>query len=364
MKTVFAILLALAAIPATAADNDLSAHIVLFHAVDQKPPVEHAARLASLGEYTEAFLAKEMRRWKKSIERTKIFARDAKGKIRVTVVSGKLASTGRDALPQINIRAMREAGKQLRIPSGRPVVWWVFYDYPDVKGFRGGARGMGGMAINAYPAGEGALDLTQDLASPEFATAAIKGMVHEFGHALGLPHIGPRPGRKLGNSLMGPVNRAYWGKTGSDEQRVYLSEVSAAMLWKHPIFQVSKSEEPEPVKIETENLKAHEVDGQIVIEGIVSAENKAHTAVVLDSERGRFGDYWARPYVGKIDPQSGEFRVVIEEPYNRGMLHLSFSLVNGSTTDGTKPFQRGSDLRFSYQGKSGSRKISRPANAR
>lgn len=357
MKTAAVLLLTLITGLANAADNDLHAHIVLFHADDSKPPADHAERLASLGEYVEAFLAKEMRRWKKPVERTKIFARNAEGKIRVTVTSGKLASNGRNALPEIRTKALREAGKQLRVPQGKPAVWWIFYDHPDVKGFQGGARGFGGMAINAYPVGEGSFDPNAPMASPKLADAKVKGAIHEFGHALGLPHIGPRPGRKLGNSLMGPVNRAYWGKTGSEEQRVYLSEVSAAMLWKHPIFRVSKIQAPQLAKIETENLKAREVDGQVVVEGIVSAENKAHTAVVLDSERGRFGDYWARPYVGSIDPQNGEFRVVIEEPFERGMLHLSFSLVNGTTTDGTKPFQRGSDLRFEYQGKPGSRSV-------
>lgn len=357
MKFLISLAIFITALPVMAADNDLNAHIVLFHADDAKPPAGHAERLASLGEYVEAFLAKEMRRWKRPIERQKIFARDAKGRIRVTVTAGKLASNGRNALPEIRTKALREAGRRLGIPQGKAAIWWIFYDHPDVKGFQGGARGTGGVAINAYPIGEGAFDSQASMAAPELAAAKVKGAIHEFGHALGLPHIGPRPGRELGNSLMGPVNRAYWGRTNPDEQRVYLSEVAAAMLWKHPVFRNAKPQELSPVQIETENLKVQEVDEQVVLTGIVHAENKAHSAVVLDSERGRFGDYWARSYVGKIEPQSGEFRVVIKEPFTRGRLHLSFSLVNGLTTDGEQPFQRGTELRFSYQGRPGSRKI-------
>jgi|GEM_PF-1245359 hypothetical protein len=32
-----------------------------------------------------------------------------------------------------------------------PVIWWIFHDYEGVKGFQDGARGTGGIAINAYP---------------------------------------------------------------------------------------------------------------------------------------------------------------------------------------------------------------------
>ena len=359
MKTLLVFLLALSAVAASAADNDLFAHIVLFHADDRKPPEDHATRLASLGEYVEGFLEREMRRWKMPIERTNIFARDPKGKIRVTVVAGELASTGRNALPEIRTRALREAGKQLGMPQGKTAVWWIFYDHPDVKGFQGGARGAGGIAINAFPVGEGTFDSAAAMASPKLADAKVKGAIHEFGHALGLPHIGPRPGRQLGNSLMGPVNRAYWGKTGSDETRVYLSSVSAAMLWRHPIFQTAKIGEPTSLKIEPKDLRALEEDGQIIVRGRLVTDRKAHSAVLLDSERGRFGDYWARPYVGTVDPETGAFRIVVAEPFERGMLHLSFSFENGLTTaDGTMPFQRGTDLKFTYAGEPDSRKIS------
>jgi hypothetical protein len=32
-----------------------------------------------------------------------------------------------------------------------PVIWWIFHDYEGVRGFQDGARGTGGIAINAYP---------------------------------------------------------------------------------------------------------------------------------------------------------------------------------------------------------------------
>lgn len=357
-KLFITLLLSSSVISGSAKDNDLHAQIVLFHQADKKPAGDHTERLRSLGRYVEGFLGREMKRWQKPIERTQIFARDAKGKIKVTVVSGTLASGGRQALPEIRTRALRGAGQQLRIPPDKPVVWWIFYDYAGVKGFQGGARGSGGMAINAYPPGDGTFDSTHDLAAPEFAAANVKGTVHEFGHALGLPHIGPRPGLKLGNSLMGPVNRAFWGKSGTDDTRVHLSEVSAAMLWRHPIFQPDATATPEqPDDLKVKALKATEANGGIVISGQLVSGQSAHSAVLLDSERGRFGDYWARPYSSLIDQQTGRFSITIEEPFRSGTAYLSFSLENGLTSDGDKPFQRGSKLEVTYQGEPGSREI-------
>lgn len=62
-----------------------------------------------------------------------------------------------------------------------------------------------------------------------------KASIHELGHAFGLPHIGPLQADDLGNSLMGPVIRAYRSRH-PNEQRVYLTRASGAMLWKHPLF--------------------------------------------------------------------------------------------------------------------------------
>ena len=129
------------------------------------------------------------------------------------------------------------------------------------------------------------------------------------------------------------------------------------MLESHPIFQPKATAEPIlPAKVQLQDLKAIETDGQIVVKGKLSAGRPALTAVILDSERGRFGDYWARPYTAPINADTGEFNIRVTEPFTSGTLFLSFSFAHGVTTsDGDKQCQRGSDIQFRYRGKPGAR---------
>jgi len=261
-------------------------------------------------------------------------------------------------------KAIAGATKQLGLKAGgTPVIWWIFYNYPDVKGFQGGARGSGGVAINAYPKGDDLIGIETELAEGNLADMAIKGTIHEFGHALGLPHIGPRPALKLGNSLMGAINKAFWRKSGSNDVRVYINEASSVALWKHPIFQKEATPNPKiSAKVAVGDLQvAESKDGiSIVIKGKLSAKNPAHSVITLDSEQGRYGDYWARSYVAKIDPDTGEFQISVTEPFEKGTLFLSFAFDNGMTTsDGKQPFQQGSSIEIPYSTENGQREFQR-----
>ncbi len=344
-----------------AKDNDRFARIILFIPSDAEAPKNFEARLASLAVRSEALLSENFERWKHPVERSEIFARNDNGTMKVTLVKSDLLNPkGRGALPEVREKAISGAKKQLALkPGGPPVIWWIFYDYPEVKGFQGGARGSGGIAINAYPKGDDLIRVKTELAGGDLAEMAIKGTIHEFGHALGLPHIGPRPGLKLGNSLMGPINRAFWRKSGTTDVRVYINEASIVALWKHPVFRKEASPNPRmPARFSVGNLDITESrNGKTtVIKGELSAGNSAHSVIVLDSERGTFGDYWARSYASAVDPDTGGFEVSITEPFETGTLFLGFAFENGmNTSDGKRPFQQGSSVEISYVTKGGRR---------
>lgn len=371
IRIICALLFAAAAVGAAlapaaqAAENDFNVRVVLFIQDGADPPQKYQERLESLAVRTEAFFAQWMKHWKRPVERKQVFARTKDGSVEVSLVRGKVRAQGRDALAEIRKQAVAGATRARGIEQGRPVVWWILYDYPNVRGFRGGSRGMGGIAINAYPKGSELIGKDAELASPKMAEMAIKGTIHELGHALGLPHIGSRPSDKLGNSLMGPVNNAYWRQTRTKDQRVYLSEVGAAMLWKHPIFRREAVRDYEmPKKVELKELKVTESDsgGKLMITGKLLASLPAHTAVVVDSQRGRFGDYWERPYAGEIDAKTGRFKITVSEPFERGTLYLSFCFLNGTVTaDGRRPFQHGSSIEIFYSGEKGSRRFELPS---
>lgn len=348
------------ALSAFAKPNDRFAHIVLFIEEGSEPAANYKERLHSLALRTEAFFDLELKRWKRPVERTQIFARDKDGKVRISVVKGTLLNpAGRAALPELNTMAINGAARQLKLKrSGPPAIFWIFYDYPGVKGFQGGARKSGGVAVNKYPASDKLIDIKAELATPDLNETSIKGTIHEFGHALGLPHIGPRPGRKLGNTLMGPINKVYWRKTNSEDPRVFLSEASAAALWRHPIFRKEATPNPGmPKKIEVKNLTFTNSDDHkmIIVSGKLTSDQKAHTIVALDSERGKFGDYWERPYSGAIDTE-GNFKLEISEPRDQGTIYLSFCFENGiNTSDGQKIFQQDSSISRTYSTRDGKR---------
>ena len=81
-----------------------------------------------------------------------------------------------------------------------------------------------------------------DLAAKPMWALNLKGCIREFGHALGHSHLGTKPSTQSGDTIMGPINRAFKAKAKleNEDPRVYLIEASAAMLEHHPIFQKNR----------------------------------------------------------------------------------------------------------------------------
>ena len=91
--------------------------------------------------------------------------------------------------------------------------------------------------------------------------------------------------------------------------------------------------------------------GSIEITGKVSGLVAAHSVMILDSDH-RFGDYWSRSYSAKVDDE-GTFHANLDEPFasDQGFITLYVCLNDGRN----KAMADEGEMRFSYEGKPGSR---------
>src|SRR5690606_18294486 len=115
-------------------------------------------------------------------------------------------------------------------------VWWVWVYAGDppvrFQSFLGsGNAAQGGLSQVNYTNIAGKIAVDDDIASPFLEEITLKGCIHEFGHALGLPHNGPLEQADLGMPLMGATIINYRNRMKNKERRGYLSDASAAILW-------------------------------------------------------------------------------------------------------------------------------------
>lgn len=313
--------------------------LILLTASDRTPPADAPRRLTRIADAAERFLFSEMKRWKYPPAVSRLFRRNPDGTVEVTYVKGdRPASDPVYKKAECDHEAREKARRQLRLEGDGHILWTFVYvgDRPqrfsDWRGF--GCARDGGSAVVNYDtvAGEIRPDLGLDVGfnSQYF----LKGTIHELGHALGLPHLGPDPALKMGNSLMGPNQSVYIERKQPDADQVYLTEASAAILWKHPVFSgTSKDRQRQPsVKLADYKPAYSRSSNRITLTGKLLSDMHAHSVVVID-DLGKPGDeYWFRSHVGRI-AADGRFRVVIDQPARAdGMFRILFCFDNGIVT--------------------------------
>lgn len=317
--------------------------IIFFTPSDVEPPDGVNERMKEIVEYTQGFYAKWMKHWGYDTKEALPVNKNKEGYPEIlymkgehTEASGKY-SKSRDL--RFRSKVIWQAAKKYNIDQKGEVWWFFMYKGPETGwGQGGGNLQRGGSASARYYTDPGSIKLEDDLGGGFLRDICFKGSIHELGHALGLPHIGPKDADKLGNSLMGPINMAYQKKYPT-ETRVYLSEASAAMLWKHPLFTGSIKDRNIVPKVQIEDLdvKCNHKGGTIEITGKVKSDYPVHSAIAAEESETSQGDYWTKTFASKVK-KDGTFKITVDDfKKSGGKLRIVFYFDNGAivgeTTD-------------------------------
>lgn len=313
----------------------LVVRIVFFTPKDVEPPEGVRERMTQIADYTQAFFSKWMKHWGYEPAQPLAIPRDKDGVPEILFFKGEhTQASGKYSRLGFQNEVVQQAFRKHGIaPEGQ--VWWLFMHkaVENNWGRGGGDVRRGGGSTARYYTDAGQIKTTDALGGGFLREIMLKGAVHEFGHAMGLPHIGPRDADKAGNSLMGPVNKAYSARKGPKEERVYLSEAAAAMLWKHPLFTGTTKDRNRVPTAKLLDFRASHDDkaGSIEVTGKLKADYGAHSVVVANAQKGEHpGGYWRKTFVGKI-AKDGTFRVVVNElDKTDGQLGISFCFDNGA----------------------------------
>lgn len=335
--------------------------MVVFTPADLSVPADARKKLTEVAEATERFYFQWMKHWGYPPAVTNLFHRQADGQVELLTVKGEQpAASGKYSKPDFSNYVISEATKKYNVP-GKYHVWWIFVYLGDrparFNDFAGGGNPVGGgWAMVNYDTLPGDYQPEKSLVEGYNGEVFLKGMIHELGHAFGLPHQGPDPELGLGNTLMGPTTKLYVASKKSLPDQVYLCEASAAMLWKHPVFAATNSDQWRKASLKLLDCKTtyNSTNDSVTLSGKLVSDQHAHSVVVIDEPKTVRNDYWHQSYAARI-AADGTFQVNIRRPANDGRLRLLFCFVNGAVTgDGANVgFADRGDIKKSYHFENG-----------
>lgn len=327
--------------------------IVMFTPSDVELPADYKERMQEVTEYSDWFFKKWMNHWGYNCENPLKIQKDADGYPVMWRIKGKYTqSSGKyDELGYAKSEVIPEAINKYGIPEKNQTWWVISYPGPSSKAYRGGGDFQGGTASANFTPNTGSIIEPGDdnLAAGTAVEFKLKAVIHELTHALGLGHIGPLEMDNLGNSLMGPTIKSYH-KNYPDDDRVYLTKASAAMLWKHPLFDGNYDHVNTVPTIQMTDFQASYDDQTNVLQlsGKLASNYAAHSVVIANDTNGDKPDYWRKTFVGEV-ADDGTFTCdIFELNKASGKLVIAFCFDNGAISGVTGKLGLGKGIEKTY----------------
>ena len=313
--------------------------IVFFTPSDLSIPVGARERVTQVADAMEKFYFDGMKKWGYAPAVTNLFRHESDGLVEMLPVRGdQPVGSHKYDNPSYANAVIAQTKKQYHI-SEKGDVWWIFIYLGDpparFEDFRGmGNARDGGSAMVNYDSRPGEIRSDFSFVQGFNGIFFLKSAVHELGHAFGLPHVGPDPELDLGNCLMGPTTAAYIRRNGAKPDAVYLSQSSAARLWKHPLFSgIARNRAVLPqVKMTDYKADYDAAKDRVTISGRLISDQPAHSVIVTDDLGKPRDQYWVRGYTSRL-AADGTFQVVIDKPVRiAGHYRIEFCFNNGIVT--------------------------------
>lgn len=341
----------------SAVGEEARMRIVVFSPKDVAPPKNIPQRMKQVVDYAQSFYGQWLQHWGYEPENVLPVDRDAKGVPVVYFVRGtETAASGKYDQVGFQGEIRERAISQHRIPRSGST-WWIFVYGTKLKASRGwgGHADVKGNGLTLLVWNDVPGDLSNDdpLAGGTADRLNLKGYLHELGHTMSLPHIGPSPRHGLGMSLMGPNARTYRKALSNKEERVYMTPAVAALIWKQP--QMTGKYEPKPKlpQIAVKNLRTEyeRTEKRFVLTGRLEANLPAHSIVAIDIPEKGLDDYWKRGYASRLE-KDGSFKLFVDELVpSSGTLKVVFCFDNGVFTGNGKGvgFRQAVSIPYRYE---------------
>lgn len=168
----------------------------------------------------------------------------------------------------------------------------------------------------------------------KYNTIFIGGIVHELGHAFGLPHNRERADQaeEFGVALMGSGNRAYKDELRGDGKGAFITLAHGLKLASHPMFSGYTARMHEDPKTKLDNLKFEQAGNGFTVSGKVTGSIPPYAVLAYMNPEGN-SDYNATT-ASCIPDENGNFNVLCNalEAGKDATLSLVFLHANGKAS--------------------------------